>query len=184
MVPLPDDIYPGESPVYWTKKHVLVCTAVHCNQKGGMDVAGRLRLAVLRKGVDADILVNNCGTIDLCDCGPNIVVYPDNVIYNGVTVKDIPDILTHLKGGPVVERLVLSRTSAGEQARHGYYVDAYVHDGGLAPEEANALAARHGFDEAWIAEQHRRGFMARKPDAESGEDRIQVTKKAKDRYSL
>jgi len=170
--------------MYWTKKHVMVCTAVHCNQKGGMDVAGRLRLAVLRKGGDADNLVNNCGTIDLCDCGPNIVVYPDNVIYNGVTVKDIPDIMTHLEGGPVVERLVLSSTSSAELARKGYYIDALPHDGGLPPDDANALAVQHGFDDQWIAEQLRRGFLARKPDGESGEDRIQVTKKAKDRYSL
>ena len=91
--------------MYWTKKHVLVCTASHCNQKGAMDVVGRLRLDVLRKGLDNDILVNNCGTIDLCDCGPNIVVYPDNVIYSGVTVKDLPEIVEHLRGGPVVERL-------------------------------------------------------------------------------
>jgi (2Fe-2S) ferredoxin len=162
----------------------MVCTAVHCNQKGGMDVAGRLRLAVLRKGLDAKILVNNCGTIDLCDCGPNIVVYPDNVIYNGVTVKDIPDIMTHLEGGPVVERLVLDEGSAAEQGRKGYYVEALSHEGGLAPGAAEALALHHGFDEGWIPEQLRRGFMARKPDAESGEDRIQVTKKARDRYSL
>jgi len=170
--------------MYWTKKHVMVCTAVHCNQKGGMDVAGRLRLAVLRKGLDTEILVNNCGTIDLCDCGPNIVVYPDNVIYSGVTVKDIPEIMTHLEGGPVVERLVLDATSPAEVARKGYYTDALTYEGGLPPDDADALAAKHGFDAGWTAEQLRRGFMARKPDPESGEERIQVTKKAKDRYSL
>ena len=170
--------------MYWTKKHVMVCTAVHCNQKGAMDVAGRLRLAVLRKGVDADILVNNCGTIDLCDCGPNIVVYPDNVIYNGVTVKDIPEIMTHLEGGPVVERLVLSVTSEDEVRRKAYYAEALSREGGQPPDEADALAATHGFDDQWIAEQLRRGFMARKPHPESGKDRILVTKKAKDRYSL
>jgi (2Fe-2S) ferredoxin len=170
--------------MYWTKKHVMVCTAVHCNQKGAMDVAGRLRLAVLRKGLDSEILVNNCGTIDLCDCGPNIVVYPDNVVYNGVTVKDIPEILTHLEGGPVVERLVLGATSNAELVRKGYYAEAFAVEGGLAPVDAEGLASKHGLDDQWIAEQLRRGFMARKPDPESGEDRILVTKKAKDRYSL
>ncbi len=98
-----------------------------------MDVAGRLRLAVIRKGLDAEILVNNCGTIDLCDCGPNIVVYPDNVIYNGVTVKDIPEIMTHLEGGPVVERLVLSATSDAELVRKGFYAEAMALEGGLLP---------------------------------------------------
>lgn len=170
--------------MYWTRKHVMVCTAVHCNQKGAMDVAGRLRLAVLRKGLDTDVLVNNCGTIDLCDCGPNIVVYPDNVIYSGVTVKDIPEIMTHLEGGPVVERLVLDATTSAEVARKGFYAEALAQPGGLPPDDANAPAANHGFDEAWIAEQLRRGFMARKPEPESGEDRIQVTKKARDRYTL
>lgn len=169
--------------MYWTKKHVLVCTASHCNQKGSMDVAGRLRLEVIRKGLDAEILVNNCGTIDLCDCGPNLVVYPDNVIYNGVTVKDIPEIMEHLKGGPVVERLVLAPDSDAELQRGAFYADAVAAEGGLPPDDANGLAGRHGLDEAWIGEQLRRGFMARKPN-EAGEDRIQVTKKARVRYRL
>src|SRR6266498_3956214 len=81
----------GKNLMYWMNKHVLVCTASHCAQKGANDVAGRLRLEMIRKGLDAQILVNNCGTIDLCDIGPNIVVYPDNIIYSGVTVKDIPE---------------------------------------------------------------------------------------------
>ncbi len=170
--------------MYWTRKHVLVCTASHCNKKGSMDVAGRLRLEVVRKGLDTEILVNNCGTIDLCDCGPNMVVYPDNVIYNGVTVKDIPEILEHLKGGPVVERLVLAPDSEAELQRRGYYAEAIVIDGGQSPEAASTLATSHSLPDKWIDEQLSRGFMARKPDPETGEDRLLVTKKARDRYSL
>src|SRR3712207_8812590 len=121
--------------MYWTKKHVLVCTASHCAQKGANDVAGRLRLDILRRGLDVDILVNNCGTIDLCDIGPNVVVYPDNVIYSGVTVKDLPDIVEHLKGGPVVERLRLDKDAPAEQARHRFYAAA------VSPEPTRATAA-------------------------------------------
>jgi (2Fe-2S) ferredoxin len=170
--------------MYWTRKHVLVCTASHCNQKGSMDVAGRLRLEVIRKGLDAEVLVNNCGTIDLCDCGPNMVVYPDNVIYNGVTVKDLPEIVEHLKGGPVVERLVLAADSEAELQRRGYYAEAVAIEGGQAPETAVALATSHGLPTDWIDEQLRRGFMARKPDPETQEERILVTKKARVRYSV
>lgn len=170
--------------MYWTQKHVLVCTASHCNQKGSMDVVGRLRLDIIRKGLDAEIMVNNCGTIDLCDCGPNMVVYPDDVIYSGVTVKDLPDIVEHLRGGPVVERLVLSASSEDELQRRGYYVEAVAQATTLAPDDAEAMASRHDLPENWIAEQLRRGFMARKPDPDTGEDRISVTKKARVRYSL
>ena len=169
--------------MYWTKHHVLVCTASHCAQKGANDVIGRLRLDILRKGLDTEILVNTCGTIDLCDVGPNVVVYPDNVIYSGVTVKDLPEIVAHLNGGPVVERLRVGPGSAAEEARRGFYAEAVL----PAPErpagDFEALVSAHGFDAAWIAEQQRRGFVARKLGA-GGEETITVTKKARGRYGV
>ncbi|CAA9551471.1 MAG: hypothetical protein AVDCRST_MAG49-1826 [uncultured Thermomicrobiales bacterium] len=170
--------------MYWTKRHALVCTAVHCQQKGAMDVAGLLRLAVLRQGLDTEILVNNCGTIDLCDIGPNVVVYPDNVILRGVTKQDIPDIVAYLRGGPVVERLTLGADTPEERQRRALYADAVVGEATRPTPEFLALAARHGFDDAWIAEQQRRGFVARKPGADGGDETITVTKKARARYSV
>jgi (2Fe-2S) ferredoxin len=151
-------------------------------QKGANDVAGRLRLEVIRRKLDAQILVNNCGTIDLCDIGPNIVIYPDNIIYRGVTVKDIPDIIEHLKGGPVVERLLLNADVPEEVSRATFY-RAAVSSGPTSPESAfRSLAEQHGFDERWVDEQMRRGFIARKP-AEEGST-ITVTSKALHRYRI
>jgi (2Fe-2S) ferredoxin len=170
--------------MYWTKKHVLVCTASHCAQKGSNDVAGRLRLEVIRRGLDAEILVNNCGTIDLCDIGPNVVVYPDNVIYRGVTVKDIPELLASLTGGPVVERLLINAQSAEEVARRSFYQAAVTPEPTREAAEFVALAADHGYDEAWIAEQQRRGFIARKPGPDGSAETMTVTKKARVRYSV
>ena len=170
--------------MYWTERHVLVCTASHCAQKGSNDVVGRLRLDILRKGLDTKVLVNNCGTIDLCDIGPNVVVYPDNIIYVGVTVKDIPEVVEFLKGGPVVERLLVGANSPAEQRRRVFYERLMGHPGGIPQADAERLAAEQDFDAAWINEQLRRGFMAKKPDAESGEERLSMTKKARDRYRL
>jgi (2Fe-2S) ferredoxin len=170
--------------MYWTKKHVLVCTASHCSQKGANDVVGRLRLDIVRRGLDTEILINNCGTIDLCDIGPNIVVYPDNVIYRGVTVKDLPEIIEHLRGGPVVERLVIGPEAPEEQQRKAIYVDALATADPMDADAFSVLAESHGFDAAWIAEQQRRGFIARKPAADGNGETITVTKKARARYSI
>jgi (2Fe-2S) ferredoxin len=170
--------------MYWTKKHVLICTAAHCAGKGANDVAGRLRLEVIRKGLDAEILVNNCGTIDLCDIGPNLVIYPDNVIYRGVVIKDIPDIVAHLRGGPVVERLLLAEQSPEEVARKTFYAAAIAGGNPSPAGDFGALAEQHGFDDAWIAEQQRRGFIARKPAEDGSGDQITVTKKSRVRYGL
>ena len=168
--------------MYWTKRHVLVCTASHCAQKGANEVVGKLRLDIVRRGLDTEILINNCGTIDLCDVGPNMVIYPDNVIFRGVTTKDLPDIIAYLTGGPVVDRLVLSPDSPEESQRRDFYAFVWAAGGSVPVEEFEQRAGDQGFDSSWIAEQLRRGFIARKP-SDSG-DVIQVTKKARDRYML
>lgn len=170
--------------MYWTKKHVVVCTASHCSQKGAMDVVGKLRLGVLRQGLDDEILVNNCGTIDLCDVGPNMVVYPDNVILSGVTVKDVPEVIDYLNGGETPERLVLNANTPAEIKRHDFYAEATACADPWPAAEFTDLAERHGLDAGRIAEQLRRGFIARKPHPENGSETISVTKKARARYSV
>lgn len=170
--------------MYWTKRHVLVCTSQHCQQKGAMDVVGLLRLQIVRQKLDTDILINNCGTIDLCDIGPNLVVYPDNIIYGGVTKADLPEIIAYLKGGPVVHRLLIGPDSPAELSRHDLFADV-LKDGNPVPAAVFEMKAdAHGFDGTWIAEQQRRGFIARKAGADGGAETITVTKKTRDRYRV
>jgi (2Fe-2S) ferredoxin len=170
--------------MYWTTKHVLVCNASHCTQKGANDVAMQLRREVLKRGLDDTIFVNNCGTIDLCDIGPNIVVYPDDVIYSGVGKQDVKELVDALVAGGTLDRLRLSPQTPAEAARHELYAAAVTPEPVRPAAEFAALAARHGFDEAWIAEQQRRGFIARKPATDDAPETISVTKKARARYGV
>jgi (2Fe-2S) ferredoxin len=168
--------------MYWNRKHVLVCTANHCMQKGASAVAGRLRIEMKRKGLDTDVLVNTCDSIDLCDVGPNIVVYPDRIIYSGVQVKDIPEIIDSLReGGQPVERLMLTPESTDETRRRVFY-EAATTTQAVPADAFQVLAEEHGFDAAWVNEQARRGFIARKEI--DGEPVITVTSKARNRYGI
>lgn len=170
--------------MYWTRRHVLVCTANHCMQKGAQRVAGQLRIQLKREGLDNDVMVNTCDSIDLCDIGPNMVVYPDGIIYSGIVVKDIPEIIDSLReGGEPVERLILRPGEGAEGCRHEIFAAA-IEGPTVSPKRFAALAAEHGFEDtdAWIAEQARRGFIARKEI--EGEPVIQVTTKARNRYGL
>ena len=52
--------------------------------------------------------VNKAGCLDRCAGGPVAVVYPEAVWYTYVDQQDIEEIVqVHLKGGQVVDRLVL-----------------------------------------------------------------------------
>lgn len=147
-----------------------------------MNVAGRLRIECKRRGLDRDVMVNTCDSIELCDIGPNIVVYPEGIIYSHVQVSDLPDIIAHLEGGEPVERLVLAPETPEERARERFFREATA-DGATLPRDAfESLMGEHGFDDAWLAEQARRGFVARKEA--DGVPTITVTTKALQRYRI
>lgn len=169
--------------MYWTSKHCLICTASHCAQRGANDVAGKLRLAIVRRGLDDRILVNNCGSVDLCDIGPNIVIYPDNIILSHVTTADIPAIVDWLAGGEPVPHLVLSPEVAEERTRQHFYARAVAAGPSLPEASFGTLALEFGLDQTWVDEQARRGFIARKPDPDLGV-MVTPTKKARTRYGV
>jgi hypothetical protein len=112
-----------------------------------------------------------------------VVVYPDNIIYSGVTVKDVPELVSSLQSGDVIERLVLSPEAPAEIARHDFYQAVVDPDPTRPADEFSTLAGKHGYDADWIAEQAKRGFIARKPSPDGGET-ITVTKKARTRYGV
>jgi len=54
------------------------------------------------------IRVNKAGCLDRCAGGPVAVVYPEAIWYSYVDEHDIDEIIdSHLKGGKVVDRLLL-----------------------------------------------------------------------------
>ena len=54
-----------------------------------------------------DVQVTTCGSLGMCERGPNLVVYPEGVWYSGVQVADVPELVReHFRNGRPVERLV------------------------------------------------------------------------------
>jgi (2Fe-2S) ferredoxin len=135
-----------------------------------------------RRGLDRDVLVNTCDSIDLCDIGPNIVVYPEQIIYSHVQVSDLKEIMEHLQGGEPVERLILRSDTPEELDRERFYRTVVASGTSLPADRFEALAAQHDYDAAWINEQARRGFIARKDI--DGVPTITVTSKALQRYRI
>jgi len=97
------------------QRQVFVCTNRRpdgsprgcCASKGGEE----LRIA-LKKELDAQEVkgtrINGAGCLDACERGMSVVVYPEGVWYGPVTQSDVKEIVSsHLKGGQVVERLVM-----------------------------------------------------------------------------
>ncbi|MBU0621215.1 MAG: (2Fe-2S) ferredoxin domain-containing protein [Gammaproteobacteria bacterium] len=95
-------------------KHVFLCTqnrpAGHprgsCGQNGCAEVAEEFMQQWQQRQCFPQVQVTPSSCIGPCSMGPNILVYPEGVLYNKVTKADVSAIFDeHLLGGTPVERL-------------------------------------------------------------------------------
>lgn len=96
--------------------HIFVCTSSRpngqqkgfCHTKAGLDVMAKFQEEIEERGIGGEVFLTNTGCFGICEKGPVVVVYPDNVWYGPVTLDDVPEILDrHIDAGAVVERLAL-----------------------------------------------------------------------------
>jgi (2Fe-2S) ferredoxin/SAM-dependent methyltransferase len=92
--------------------HVFVCGQQKpegvpcCSARGAEQVLETLRREVNARGLGDEVQVTVCGSLGLCENGPNMVVYPDALWYSGVTPADVPEIVrSHFQEDSPVERL-------------------------------------------------------------------------------
>ena len=97
--------------------HVFVCEqqkpegVACCGACGSRRVLDALRSEIASRGLGDEVQVTTCGSLGLCEHGPNMIVYPEGVWYTGVTAADVPEIVrSHFEQNTPVERL--ARTDA------------------------------------------------------------------------
>lgn len=80
-----------------------------CAARGAVEIHAALKLALAEQGlakVEARACTASC--LDTCWAGPTIAVEPDGFFYGRVTAADVPEIVSALKEGRRVERLVMT----------------------------------------------------------------------------
>jgi (2Fe-2S) ferredoxin len=100
------------------EKHVFVCVQTRpaghprgsCGQSGSGDLLQALGQSGLRQPLSERVALTSCGCLGPCGDGPNVLVYPQGVLYLGVSRDDVPSILDHLAGGEPVTRLLAPAT--------------------------------------------------------------------------
>lgn len=93
------------------KLHVLICTGPRCGgERHSERIRQEFRRQFVRQALPASVKDTPCLCFGLCSYGPNVIVYPDGVVYSGVAAQDVAEIVReHLVNGRVVERLLLKK---------------------------------------------------------------------------
>ncbi len=93
--------------------HVFICDQEKpegvpcCAARGSGKTLEALRKEIAARGLMDSVQISVCGSLGLCERGPNMVVYPEGVWYSNVTPQEVPEIVeNHFRGGRPVDRLV------------------------------------------------------------------------------
>ncbi len=98
------------------ERHVFTCVNERdgsdargcCMERGGDDVAAWFKAEVKERGWKGRIRANRAGCLDVCEFGPAVVVYPEQVWYSPATQEDVKAICDrHLANGDIVTELLI-----------------------------------------------------------------------------
>jgi len=88
-------------------KSVRVCIGTGCAARGSNKIFEMFRKAAAEKEVDVQAEAKCVGCHGFCERGPIVVIEPENIIYQGVTEEDVPEIFREtVLSGRLIERLL------------------------------------------------------------------------------
>ena len=88
------------------KYNIMVCGGTGCRSCKSKQVQEKLEEIVKAQGLEKDIKINGVGCFGLCVNGPIVLVYPQDAMYEKVSVDDCEEIIYRLNEGKLVERLL------------------------------------------------------------------------------
>lgn len=98
------------------EKHIFVCVQSRppghprgsCGERNSMKVMETFMTELQARNLYETVSVTNTGCLGPCGMGPSVLVYPDGVMYGGVTEADVKEIFDeHIQNGKPVERLIM-----------------------------------------------------------------------------
>ena len=85
------------------RTHAMICTCTNCVSNGALRIKEALEAEIKNRDLEHDVKVVPTGASGLCVKGPILVVQPEGIFYQLLTVKDVPYLVEEhfLKGRPV-----------------------------------------------------------------------------------
>ena len=106
---------------------VSICAGAGCLASGASEVIAAFETELAAQGLQADVDTRGTGCPGFCERGPVVVLHPEEICYLQVKPEDVPEIVTSLKGGEVVERLLYEDPATGKRAVHEADIPFYKH---------------------------------------------------------
>ncbi|MHC4597172.1 MAG: NADH-ubiquinone oxidoreductase-F iron-sulfur binding region domain-containing protein, partial [Planctomycetota bacterium] len=134
--------------------NAMICTCTNCVSNGALRVKDALEAEIAKHKLENDVQIVPTGASGLCVKGPILIVQPEGIFYQLLTVKDVPNLVEEhfLKGRPVES---LMYVPPGEEAPIPKMIDipffqnqrliALRNRGLIDPDKIEEYIARDGY---------------------------------------
>ena len=135
--------------------NVLLCTCTMCVSVGALGIKKRLEDEIRKIDLEDEIQIILTGSSWLCTKGPTLIVQPDDVVYQYVKEKDIPNLVEEhfLKGRPVQSLMYHNPETLNPIENledipfyHSQRLISLWNRGIIDPEEIDEYIARDGYN--------------------------------------
>ena len=81
------------------RRTIFVCTNKReegrpaCGMRGSEAICERLKEEVKKRGLKGKVRAAKSGCMDLCEIGPNVMVFPEGTLHSHVTPEDVPALI-------------------------------------------------------------------------------------------
>lgn len=98
---------------------VLVCAGTGCTISNSGELIEAFETELKHLGLENEVSVLRTGCLGLCGVGPNVSIYPDNIIYKSVQVEDVKEIcMEHFYKGRPLHHLMLNESDQESNEIH------------------------------------------------------------------
>ena len=98
------------------KPAIAICSGAGCHGLGNGGVIRAFEEEIEKQGLAAMVGIRATGCHGLCELGPSVVIYPEEIYYVKVAPEDVPEIIKQtVQGKKVVDRLVFADSVSGQK---------------------------------------------------------------------
>jgi len=105
---------------------ISICAGTGCLAAGAGEVIAAFKAEIERQGIKAEVAIRTSGCPGLCEKGPIVVIYPEEICYLQVKAEDVQEIVSEtIRGKKVLDRLLYTDPRNGTKIVHEFDIPFY-----------------------------------------------------------
>ncbi|QWB96414.1 NADH-quinone oxidoreductase subunit NuoF [Mycoplasmatota bacterium] len=137
------------------RMQLLICGGTGCMSSHSKDIKKSFEKTLTAMGLKKEVNIVLTGCFGLCERGPVVILYPDEIFYAHVSVNDVEEICEeHILKGRVVKRLLvknpIDRKKIGQMSNLQFYAKqkriALRNCGHINPLDIKEYIAKNGYE--------------------------------------